>query len=319
MNEMDLLTRLRDEVPYRAVSPQVEDLFRAAIEAERTRVPAHRIRPSRPIRPGRWVLRSAWRLTVAIGLAAALAVGLVVGLVVASPRPAGGGPAADATLAVKLLADRAATAALAGPAVRPGQWVYRKTIVGPGTSVRERWATADDLTQAAYIQGTLLTCPRHGRCHPAEIGGVSDGLAWPVTGGISYAALGSLPADPRALVSRLADIRVGCQSGDGPCHAFGLIGQLFVAYLMPPALTAELYRALGDIPGVTVVKNAVDVAGQRGVAFRLPLQAPGPAYEEIIINPRTYQFMGWDSPAHPGPLGQAVIVQELVPGPGIRP
>ena len=316
MNEMDLLTRLRDEVPYRAVSPQAEDLFRAAIEAERTRVPAHRIRPSRPKRPGWRVLRPAWRLTVAIGLAAALAVGLVV----ANLRPAGGGgPAADATLAVKLLADRAATAALAGPTVRPGQWVYRKIIVGPSTTIRERWATADDLTQAAYIQGTLLTCPRHGHCHPAEIGGVSDGLAWPVTGGISYATLGSLPADPRALVSRLADIRVGCPSGDGPCHAFLLIGQLFVAYLMPPALTAELYRALGDIPGVTVVKNAVDVAGQRGVAFRLPLQATHPAYEEIIINPRTYQFMGWDSPADPGPLGQAVIVQELVPGPGIWP
>jgi hypothetical protein len=185
--------------------------------------------------------------------------------------------------------------------------VYRK-MSGPGGRIVERWATADDLTAAIYIQGTLAVCPRQGRCHPALIDGTRYGLDWPVTGGITYAALGSLPADPRALVSRLEDIPADCQADNRPCRAFQLIGQLFNAYLMPPAVTAELYRALGDIPGVTVVQNAIDPAGRRGVAFRLPLASPNPAYKEIILNPRTYQFMSLGNRSQTGLNSFAMLV-----------
>ncbi len=40
-----------------------------------------------------------------------------------------------------------------------------------------------------------------------------------------------------------------------------------MTYLMPPSLTAELYRALGNIPGVTVNQHAVNVAGRAGIGF----------------------------------------------------
>jgi hypothetical protein len=103
------------------------------------------------------------------------------------------------------------------------------------------------------------------------------------------------------------------------CQAFQLIGALLITYVMPPAVAAELFQALGDIPGVTVVHDAADSAGQRGVAFRMPLPAPDPAYEEFVINPRTYRFMGWVIPTDNGPGGKAVIRQALVADPGIRP
>jgi hypothetical protein len=131
-------------------------------------------------------------------------------------------------------------------------------------------------------------------------------MAWPTTFPISYAELGSLPADPRALASRLDRISGG--------HALQLIGELFVAYLMPPALTAELFQALGDVPGVTVVKDAVDRAGRHGVAFRLPAAASR-AYQEIILDPGSYQFMGWGD----GPDGTTVLALATVSGPGARP
>jgi hypothetical protein len=108
------------------------------------------------------------------------------------------------------------------------------------------------------------------------------------------------------------------RGGNRPAGAFELVGRLFGAYLMPPALTAELYRALGDIPGVTVRRDVPDLAGQRGVALRLPVPS-GAGYEEIVIDPRSYQFMGWDSRSADAVYGDAVLVQALVSGPGVRP
>jgi hypothetical protein len=250
-----------------------------------------------------------------VSLAAGLAAALAVGIGPAARAPA---PAQPVALTAKLLAGRAATAALSGPDVRPGQWVYRKIGFGPGGKVSEVWATADDLAQASYIQGTLLTCSWPSMCHPAKIGGQSFGMAWPGTHEISYADLSSLPADPRALISRLERICTANGNDGRYCHAFALIGELFSAYLMPPALTAELFQALGDIPGVTVVRNAVDPAGRHGVAFRLPT-SPSGAYDEIILDPRSYQFMGMDSSSAAAPERTAVLALAPVAGPGIRP
>ena len=73
---------------------------------------------------------------------------------------------------------------------------------------------------------------------------------------------------------------------------------------MPPALTAELYRALGDIPGVTVDQHAVDVAGRAGIGFQItaPRSAasPEPVREvaQLILNPKTYDLMGEQTLEH---------------------
>jgi hypothetical protein len=318
MNEMDLLGRLREEVPH-GVSPHAEHLFQTALASNLESERAGVTRPARSLvrRGGDGIraLRPAWRLAVIAALAAGLAAGLVVGTRPGARAPA---PAQPVTLTAKLLADQAASAALSGPDIRPGQWVYRKIGFGRGTKISEVWATADDLAQASYIKGTLLTCSWPSTCHPADIGGQSFVMAWPGTHEISYADLGSLPAGPRALLSRLESICAASGTGDRYCHPFTLIGELFFAYLMPPALTAELFQALGDVPGVTVVRDAVDLAGRHGVAFRLPT-SPSGAYEEIILDPRTYQFMGMDSSSAAGPDRTAVLALAPVSGPGIRP
>jgi hypothetical protein len=60
-------------------------------------------------------------------------------------------------------------------------------------------------------------------------------------------------------------------------------------------------------------------AGRRGVAFRLPLASPNPVYKEIILNPRTYQFMSLGNRSQAGLNSSAMLVQAPVSGPGIRP
>lgn len=230
----------------------------------------------------------------------------------------------EAGLTAKVLASRAAAAALSGPAISPGQWVYRQCAVvaipddaaSPVTA--EGWATADNTTAAAFIGGQLEVGP----------------WAWPVTpaGGptrrprdqpaISYGSPGSLPASPRALVGLLARTPVSraraCHAG----HAFELIADLLQNYVMPPEPAARICRALGAIKGVAAGERALDVAGRYGAGFLL---AGTGGNQEIIVDPQTYQFWGYqflgsgrDIHAE-GAWGMAIVRQALVPGPGVRP
>ena len=59
--------------------------------------------------------------------------------------------------------------------------------------------------------------------------------------------------------------------GPTPVREFEVIKELLTTYVMPPALTAELYRALGSIPGVTVDHDTVDGAGRLGIGFQITL------------------------------------------------
>ncbi|HEY3902401.1 MAG TPA: hypothetical protein VGM14_00660 [Streptosporangiaceae bacterium] len=43
---------------------------------------------------------------------------------------------------------------------------------------------------------------------------------------------------------------------------------MLTTYAMPPRLTAEMYHALGDLPRVTLDRNAVDAAAPVVVAAR---------------------------------------------------
>lgn len=72
-------------------------------------------------------------------------------------------------------------------------------------------------------------------------------------------------------------------------------------------------------------KNAVDTDGRHGVGFTLPYpQENGDVnhgWLAIIVNPRTYRFLGlksWDSSGK-AVTGTAVLREALVSGPGVRP
>jgi hypothetical protein len=99
---------------------------------------------------------------------------------ITSPEPVL--PSAQPALTVQLLADRAAAAALASPAVSAGQWVYEVTEnTSPGRHpagvpypfVQDGWVTAD---------GTLNY----------DAGSIGDPI-------FPYNKLGSLPRDPAKL------------------------------------------------------------------------------------------------------------------------
>jgi hypothetical protein len=318
MNEMDLLARMRDNAPRR-VSARVEQMFHAALYEnhypKRAR-PAPRLRRLAPRgATGSRASRPAWRRLAVTGLPAlAVAVALLLVMLPSGGRPRPGA----APLTVKLLAERAAAAALAGPDIRPGQWVYEKlAFISHDThqiSVQELWVTADDSIRAGYVHGKLYM-EYNGRNMTMPRGGLPVVLGAFTAEPLAYGALGSLPGEPRALISRLGTLGarlpgpvLGCTESAAYCDAFQMVAQLFSGYVMPPTVAAELFTAIGDIPGVSAIPG-VTANGQRGVAFRLRLKT---GYLQLILNPVTYKPTG-------GPWYGSIVRQELVSGPGARP
>jgi hypothetical protein len=416
MDEMTMLRQLRSGIPAADVTREAESAFAARITAEAgdqrvtTRPTSARLSRRHPLlssgrgwRPpsGRdlgWRLselggRYHWRFVVAAGMSVALAVGLFAGVGGGSghSRPAVHGRAAPAVL----LADMAAAAAAARPAVPPGQWVYTRTVnetstpagksyacavknahgqthdlvipglsgqmslppgtpcevwsngtvefgkVSAGTSfpgrkhpvvtakgtivatsfpaathrqVQEQWSTADGTRNASYSAGGKLTTTAACPC-----------------GLVSYADLGKLPSDPEALVRWAMRPPGGgghYTTADLAWNAFGGIEGTLTSYVLPPKVAAELYRALGDIPGVTVDRDAVDAAGRHAPAFVLTdKDDPGGGWTaEIFLDPHTFQLTGsggyfptkCECPS-PGTGGTAILRQALVSGPGVRP
>ncbi len=108
-----------------------------------------------------------------------------------------------------------------------------------------------------------------------------------------------------------------------PEKAFESIGQLLTLYVTQPAFTAELYRAIADIPGVTVNTHAVNLAGQPTIAlsYLTPTKLLG---GQIFLDPRSYQYVGAASTVKSGDhnyglKGYTILRYALVSGPGVRP
>ena len=293
---------------------------------------------------------------VLTGLAAAAAAAAVSVALVAP----GSTPAHPAAITARALAYRAAAAAAAQPAVAPGQWVYwdettvsysgegsRQIIQKGSQTTYQVWTTADSTKAAAILNGSLrylcpsqlipFTCQTIGQPTLTQIrlaltlgGGQADINKVP----ISYADLSSLPSNPLAL-----DRYFGSLHGPGESAAlseFQIIYDLLISYVMPPALTAELYRALGDVPGVTVNDHAVDAAGRTGIGFQISIPPTRGLYpdDQLILDPSTYEVMGYSSGfslpvsnssgfSLPGGdvkgISTAVLTSSLVSGPGVVP
>jgi hypothetical protein len=116
--------------------------------------------------------------------------------------------------------------------------------------------------------------------------------------------------------------------GPAPVREFEIIKERLITYVMPAALTAELYQALGNVPGVTVDRNATDIAGRHGIGFRISRPASQRAgFDVLILDPTTFAVMGQEFIRGPAAgaqagqvmLGTAVLKTALVSGPGKRP
>jgi hypothetical protein len=302
MNDMDLLASFRADVPERPVSPGTERRFHAALHQTKRRFPLACV-PRLPLHSRRVLLAPP-----AIGAAAALVLVLIASQAGTSSPPAAS--PGQTSLTVQLVADRAATAALNQPAVRPGQWVYREIqykITGRrlqelgsgGTEIT--WMTAD-----------------------GSLGPPGGPAILPLLPALPYTELGSLPSGPAALERYLADQPVSgfqeLRTSDKAAVAFSEIEGLLWNYVLPPKLTAELYRALAYVPGVTVNAHATDIAGRRGVAFELS-GTYGPGTEQVfILNPSDYALMATGGLGTHGPrtIQLAILRQTFVPRPGDR-
>jgi hypothetical protein len=312
-------------------------------------------------RRARWPRLPGTRPRLALtGLAAAAAAAAVFATLVVP----GSTPTRPAAITVRGLAYLAAVAAAAQPAVAPGQWVYwKETTVSGGGHIKlsrttyQVWTTADSDKAAFIVHGSIRylcpsqidpnrSCQTIGQPSPivlTEGGAQADINTIPV----SYADLSSLPRNPVALDRYFASLPVPPYITIAPhvqesaaAREFEIIYDLVVSYVMPPALTAELYRALADVPGVTVNDHAVDAAGRIGIGFQSPVPFTDPAGrfliyqgEQFILNPSTYELMGYSPtletmghlrgfslPAHKGGLGgTAVLKSSLVSGPGVVP
>jgi hypothetical protein len=255
-------------------------------------------------------------------------------------------------MTAKELAYRAAAAAAAQPAVAPGQWVFWQETTWQETPEPHRttyqvWATADSTTPAYILRQPGLAQP--GQVPAASIRllcrnqfqlGLCQVIGHPglftLLGGrdmlgqfggqipVSYADLSSLPGKPLALDRYFASLHLAVQQSAAN-REFRIIEDLLISYVMPPALTAELYRALGDVPGVTVSDHAVDAAGRTGLGFQIsvPTYPPGPPeyqVDELVINPSTYELMGWQSFLRGQLLGGTAVVKSArVSGPWVAP
>ncbi|HLJ98545.1 MAG TPA: hypothetical protein VKU39_01420 [Streptosporangiaceae bacterium] len=244
-------------------------------------------------------------------------------------------------LTADVLADLAA--ATPDPEGGPGQWVYRKSAVVPvpdmagRPAITERWATADGTVGAAYVDGQLEIGPWSwpvppGRdaadpllrrfAHPA--GGTAGWRSPLELPAIGYGELSGLPADPVALARLLADTPVPRDDESWNAgHAFEIAAELLESYLVPASVTASLYRAIGQLPGVVVSPMAADAAGRHGPAFLLAGRPGG--NQRISVSAADgrftgYQFLG-DGIDLTEVAAWGVAILELAPvtGPGEYP
>jgi hypothetical protein len=316
-----------------AANPRTTEPHPAEIDAALQRVLARCAEPAGADPAASRHLRGRPRLALT-GLAAAAAAAAVSLSLVA----VGSTPTRPAVITARELAYRAAAAAAAQPAVAPGQWVYwQETTQTPRTTwpPYQVWTTAGSTKPAYVLAGSIrLQCPNQFQLGPCQVIG-HPGLV-PLLGGrdllgqfggqipVSYAGLSSLPGNPLALDRYFGRLHLGVQQ-PAANREFRIIEALLVSYVMPPALTAELYRALGDIPGVTVNDHAVDAAGRTGLGLQIsiptwPVNQQAGWVDELVINPSTYELMGWQDFLR-GRLigGTAVVKSARVSGPWVVP
>jgi hypothetical protein len=291
MNEMDELARFRAQAPDRGTA-RAEEIFRAALteelSSERKLVSRHRKRSRR--------LRPAWRLAIAAPVALGLAVGVAVAVQPSGSKPPTALPSRTQRSALPsssqpqpvttatLLADRAAAAALADPAVPAGQWIYEQTEHnlpaglrhlprGHNPMVQDGWMTAD---------GTMS----YGDA------GISGNPIYP------YSKLASLPRDPAKLDAYFVSLDPD-KSDNRSLVAFSQIESMLFGMVLPPSLEAEMYHALALIHNVQVKEHVRDIAGRAGVAFVLPPTKQSEQLE-IILDASDYHLLARASFLNPG-------------------
>jgi hypothetical protein len=298
MHELAEVARLRTDVTAASTDRALARLA-AAIAAA---APAAG-RAAGPIRQRRRVCR-----LVVAGTAAAVAAALVAGVLLGPSR---GGtanthhssrPLAQPTdgLEAHTLGSATSAAQLVAFATRAGA---RAPRFNPSPS---DWMYLDVLAKGLYIPAKGIAQPTWTQIGTGRVATRSDGKlsysaavgpgaqlsGWPGSTTRIYRYLAGLPASAPALRSVILanNASVPASEGGPATGAFNAIQYLMDDYPLPPRLLAELYAVIVSLPGVRYDASATDAAGRRGVG--LYLIESGFLKQEIIVNPRTYAFMG---------------------------
>jgi hypothetical protein len=317
MNQIRRISPVSDADAARLVSGDAFADLAGQIVA--TPVLEHSARRAGSPRPGsprgrRWLLAAP---VAGVAAAAIVAAGVIVLHGSSAPaKPAAGGahPAAvpsfgPAGTAAQLV-DYATRTAAARPPFNPGphEWIYTDVLqatssaggggylAGPpdGRLEQKTWVRVD-YQKAAYLKDGRLVIqasdvPRSAKTGKAVL---PVPFGWPSA---SYAYLNRLPTNPAQLTAviqhNLATLPnpIGAE-GTGNLGVFNAVQTLMQNVVLPPRLLAALYGVLASDPGVHFERSVTDLAGRTGVGFSTVQE--GYLKEQIVINPKTYAYMGY--------------------------
>jgi hypothetical protein len=323
----DLEDRLAAWNPVRA-----EDMLQASSSADAARLLHRILNQSATSRPRRRADRPSWRARVWIATAAtaataAVAIAGIVFTLPSSPNQAGAppvnsferGPSMGVASNAAELVDYDTRSAALAPMFMPGpqDWTYFEvynglnSINGPSAvGDLQTWQQVGTLRNASSWQHGTVTYGVGGG-PGAQLGGWPGSTNWTNM----YQYLASLPAEPTAL----RKIILANNHGD-PVAAFTAIENLFGNFAIPARFQAELYAVLVSLPGVTFTRHAVDAAGRPGAGlyivqdYHSDAQDTVRALNEVIVNPRTYVYMGTLFIEAPGHLSDSTLL--AYPGSG---
>ncbi|HTR91875.1 MAG TPA: CU044_5270 family protein [Trebonia sp.] len=233
--------------------------------------------------------------------------------------PAAGHPSYGRASSAAQLVDYMTRAAASAPgrAPKPDEWVVVKSesadssggsggyLFGPPDKreISLQWFSGETCGPVASVPPVpATTAPDKTVTGTLSIGGGGQsriGCSGTTLGGwqsVSYDYLNSLPADPAALEEILASSAGPVTANTREQAIFQAIATLLDAgevqgVVVPPKLSATLYRVLQQLPGVTF-ESATDLAGRRGIGFSMVLE--GYLKLEIVIDPDTYTYMGYE-------------------------
>ena len=230
-----------------------------------------------------------------------------------------------ATSAAKLVAysTKAAAKAPLFPVPKPTDWYYTETL-GPEPpwkpAIDQHWQqigtyrAADavscpalshasnsehQLSPSATRCGMITASPGNAKLSYTRAGGPGAGLVgWPCCWNTMYRYLAHLPASIPALRAViLSNVKhdhpknLPSAASEGlTLGSFDTIFALLNAFAVPQRLQAELYGVLVSLPGIRFDRSVKDGAGQAGVG--LYFVQDGWDKHEIIVNPKTYAYMG---------------------------
>lgn len=221
---------------------------------------------------------------------------------------ASGAPTAPETAAVLLARIADAAASQPAPAVRDSQFMYIRSLESDGAGQkpykRQAWLPVANICVPGLLKeggSTTLLTPFPVKVNPdgseqveypskpSDYGSLN--FRCPSEGHLydaSYRLLQSLPTNPSALLNWLKSQKK--YTNDGPLQEiFETLGE----NIMPPAVAAAFYRVAAQLPGATIVHDAVNAAGRPGIGITWPTPNPGRVdQDEMIFDKTTLQNIG---------------------------